>query len=202
MSQQALADAIGKSLRTVQNWEAGERVPKNPAMIRNLAQVLKTSVEYLTGEQSSPINYGRVREEIHIPNVSKRAKMRMVPVVSWASAGVAHDYGDLEEQIDEQVECETKDVNAFALIAEGDSMEREIMAGDRIIFEPNSEPRNNDIVVARLNSGGVMVKRFRSKGPDIVILESNREEYKTLEIPRKELRFIYPAIEIIKRLRR
>lgn len=137
---------------------------------------------------------GNIKDEI--------VRLRKIPVVSWAAAGKANDYEDLANQIEETVECDIRDPNAFALIVEGDSMEKEIMAGDRIIFSPGSEPRNNDVVVVRLKDGGVMVKRYRSKGPDKFQLESNKEEYPMLEVLRSATRYIYPAIEIHRRLRR
>jgi SOS-response transcriptional repressor LexA len=200
ISQQNLADKLGKSLRTIQNWESGDNMPKNPAMLSKIAQHLNVSVKYLTGQNDSQTSYQEVQE--NVPNVGARVVMRNVPVVSWASCGRSNDYEDMEGQIDETLQCETKDPNAFALIVEGDSMESEIMAGDRVVFEPNSEPRNNDIVVARMLAGGVVVKRFRSKGPDNIVLVSNRSEYPLMELRRADLRFIYPAIEIIRRLRR
>lgn len=129
--------------------------------------------------------------------------LRKIPVVSWAAAGKANDYEDLANQIEETVECDIRDPDAFALIVEGDSMEKEIMAGDRIVFSPGTEIRNNDIVVVRLKeTGGVMVKRYRSKGPDNFQLESNRPEYPPLDFKRTAARYIYPAIEIQRRLRR
>ena len=67
-----------------------------------------------------------------------------VPVVSWASAGKAADYPDLCNQIEELVETDCKDPNSFALILEGDSMEPTFLAGDIVIFAPNSEARNGD----------------------------------------------------------
>ena len=160
------------------------------------------NVETVFNSASPPVksvDTGLMMEDQRIIKV----QLRSVPVVSWAAAGKAHDYEDLTDHIEETVQCETKDPNAFALIVEGDSMESEIIAGDRIVISPSSEPRNNDIVVAKfVQDGGVMVKRYRSKGPDVVILHSNNSNYPDIENPRKAFRFIYPAIEIQRRLRR
>ncbi len=139
---------------------------------------------------AAPVGNGRI-----VPIV---AATRQVPVVSWARAGEAEDYGDLCNQIDEMIEVETKDPNAFALIVEGDSMEPRFHAGDRVVFAPNSEPRNGNFVVARLREGfGVLFKVFRRKGPEgqIIRLESLNPEYKPKEYPTDAFRFIYPAVE-------
>lgn len=50
LSQSELANQCGASLRSVQVWEAGETNIPRPAMLRSLAAVLRTSVEYLLGE--------------------------------------------------------------------------------------------------------------------------------------------------------
>lgn len=130
---------------------------------------------------------------------------RKVPVVSWAKAGEASNYDDLCNQIEEMVETDCRDPNSFALIIEGDSMEPEFHAGDIVVFAPNSEPRNGDLVVARLTeSGGVFFKRFRRAGPEgqMIRLESINPNYKTLEIPANSFRFIYPAVGMKRRFRR
>ena len=131
--------------------------------------------------------------------------IRLVPVVSWGAAGTAHDYADLANQLDQSVESTCRDANAFALIVEGDSMEKEIFAGDIVIFSPNNEPRNGDIVVARLaDDHGVLLKRFRRIGPEgkIIRLESTNPEYEPREFPAGAFRFIYPAVELKRQLRR
>lgn len=89
-----------------------------------------------------------------------------MPVVSWARAGQALDYGDLCNQIDDSVETDCKDANAFALIPEGDSMEPEFYAGDLVVFAPNVEPRNGDFVVCRLlsNSGAQAAAAHGTRG--------------------------------------
>lgn len=130
---------------------------------------------------------------------------RRVPVVSWAKAGEATNYDDLCNQIDEVVETDSKDPNSFGLIIEGDSMEPEFQAGDIVVFAPNSEARNGDIVVARLKeTGGVFFKRFRRSGPEggTVRLESVNPDYKTLEFPSSAFRFVYPAVGMKRKLRR
>ena len=131
--------------------------------------------------------------------------IRRVPVVSWGAAGAAHDYADLANQLDQSVESTCRDANAFALIVEGDSMEKEIFAGDIVIFSPNNEPRNGDIVVARLaDDQGVLLKRFRRIGPEgkMIRLESTNPEYEPREFPAVAFRFIYPAVELKRQLRR
>lgn len=131
---------------------------------------------------------------------------RMVPVISWARAGaaLATDCEDLEGFIDEQMETDCSDLNAFALIIEGDSMEPKFFAGDRLVFSPNSEPRNGDAVVARLEEDGhVLLKQFKRTGTEgkIIQLHSFNPLYAMIEYPREKFRFIYPAVDMRRKLR-
>jgi SOS-response transcriptional repressor LexA len=132
------------------------------------------------------------------------APARRAPVVSWAAAGQARAYEDLANQLEEWVETDCKDPNAFSIIIEGDSMEHKFLAGDRVVFAPNSEPRNGDAVVAKLQDGRVMFKYFYRTGPEggRVKLVSENSNYGPLEFERSDFAFVYPAWEVKRRLRR
>ncbi len=138
------------------------------------------------------------------PNASPEPAAKRVPVVSWAAAGAARAYEDLANQIEEAVESDCKDANAFAIIIEGDSMETKFYAGDRVVFAPNYEPRNGDAVVAKLNDGRVFFKYYFRTGHEgaRVKLVSENPNYGPLEFDRSEFTFIYPAWEIKRKLRR
>lgn len=129
---------------------------------------------------------------------------KQVPVVSWAAAGLAKAYEDLCNHIDELVETDCKDQNAFAIIIEGDSMEDKFFAGDRVVFAPNLEPRNGDAVVAKLNDGRVYFKYFYRTGPEggRIRLVSQNPNYSPMEYDRSDFQFLYPAWEVKRRLRR
>ena len=128
---------------------------------------------------------------------------RRIPVVSYAQAGEGGNFDDLANHIDEWVTTDTRDVNAFAVIIEGQSMEPAFFPGDVVIVEPNSEPRSNDIVLAReAESGKVWLKKYRVTGPNgtLVQLISFNPDYEPIERPRSAFRFIYPVVE--RKLRR
>jgi SOS-response transcriptional repressor LexA len=110
----------------------------------------------------------------------------------------------LANQIEEVVESDCKDSNAFAIIIEGDSMETKFYAGDRVVFAPNYEPRNGDAVVAKLNDGRVFFKYYYRTGHEgsRVKLVSENSNYDPLEFDRSEFIFIYPAWEVKRKLRR
>jgi SOS-response transcriptional repressor LexA len=191
--------------------------------VKHIAAHLRITPTHLSrlksGKKDVMAHHYEALKKLHEEHVAKLAPLKpphdrlepktrpfqMIPVISWARAGQASSFHDLENQIDEKMESGVLDPNAFALIIEGDSMEPEFRAGDRVVFSPNNEPRNGDFVVARLaEDGGVMFKVFHQTGPNgqIIQLKSLNPNYQTIEYKREEFRFIYPAIEFKRFLRK
>ena len=196
---QAASERLMQSLRNVE---------ATAELVARAAALAAAPAATTSPAEPAPPAAPRLREALPANWVEPRPALvpaRVVPVVSWGAAGAAHDYADLANQLDQSVESTCRDPNAFALIVEGDSMEKEIFAGDIVIFSPNHEPRNGDIVVARLaEDHGVLLKRFRRIGPEgrTIRLESTNPEYETREFPAQAFRFIYPAVELKRQLRR
>jgi phage repressor protein C with HTH and peptisase S24 domain len=131
---------------------------------------------------------------------------KKVPIVSFARAGQdTFNYDDLARYMDDSVESVCKDAYCYALLVEGDSMEPKFSPGDVVVVAPNVEPRNGDVVIARLReSGGVLFKvHHRIDGGRKVKLTSyNGELYPPLEYEAREFRFIHPVYAMTRRLRR
>lgn len=122
------------------------------------------------------------------------------PVVSWASAGLGGNYFDLATFLEEMVETDCKDPNKYALIVDGDSMEPEARAGDRIVVAPNLEAENGDLVVARLKeTGKVLFKLYHRTGKDGVRLSSYNPAYPIQDFKVSDFRFIQPVFQITRR---
>jgi SOS-response transcriptional repressor LexA len=192
------------ALSTIGNIETG-RFNAGQEMLEKLAAALESTIDKLLA--APPASYKGLPHRLDIPLKDQLGAMdfRLVPIVSYASAGAARDYQDLAGQIDEAVESTVKDPNAFALIVEGHSMETEILAGDVVVFAPNTEARNGDIVVAKLREEEeVLIKRFRRTGKEgtLIRLESSNPDYAVREHEENEFSFFYPAYELKRQLRR
>ena len=55
LSQQALAEKSELSLRSIQNYESGQRHPANIGIVKNIASALGVSSEYLLDDKSQYI---------------------------------------------------------------------------------------------------------------------------------------------------
>jgi SOS-response transcriptional repressor LexA len=216
LNQTEFASQLGVSLRAVQLWESGAALPQ-PKQMRAISALLNLPIPWLLGEQPGPapggpfaapgeasVRPGRSRRHAPLTPL-KQVFPRRVPVVSWACAGCGGDFADLAGQINEWLDTDCADANAYALIIEGDSMLPEFKSGDRVVFLPNTLPQNGDVVVARLDkTGDVFLKLFHQTGPrgERVRLTSFNPAYPPLEYPLKEFRFIHPVHSLVRQRRR
>lgn len=199
LTQMELANLLGIHRTYLVLIEKGKKIPS--------MRLERAIQDFMDKAEKHGLSPNDVWKQAASPNASPihlEIPPRKVPVVSWAQAGLARAYEDLCSHIDELVETDCKDTNAFAIIIEGDSMEDAFFAGDRVIFAPNLEPRNGDAVVAKLKDGRVYFKYFMRTGPEgsKVRLDSENENYAPMEFERPEFEFIYPAWEVKRRLRR
>lgn len=191
-SQRQTATIMGVALRSVQSWEAGQTIP-HPEKIRKIAETFNRPIAWFYGEDSDR------------PDGGEAAYHQRIPVVSWAAAGRTGNFQDLANQMEEWLYSDCKDPNAYALILEGDSMEPEFKAGDRVVVMPNDLPRNGDVVAARLaDTEDVLFKLYHTFGKDneMIRLTSYNLAYPPLEYHRSKFRFIHPMHSMLRRRRR
>jgi SOS-response transcriptional repressor LexA len=199
LTQAELAALLGIHRTYLVLIEKGKKIP-SPRLERSILDFMDKADR----ESLSPQSLWRQVSNASVSPLVAEPPARRAPVVSWAAAGVARAYEDLANQIEETVETDCKDPNSFAIIIEGDSMETKFYAGDRVVFAPNSEPRNGDAVVAKLNDGRVFFKYFYRTGQEgsRIKLVSENHYYGPMEFDANEFTFIYPAWEIKRKLRR
>jgi len=115
--------------------------------------------------------------------------LRPIPVINVASCGGWLDFTDLGYPIgvaDRYELSSSRDLNAFYVIATGDSMVGgDIREGDLLLVEPNREVRNGDIVFARDPEQGVAIKKFYQR-PGQIMLVSLNDKYPPLTPTRDE----------------
>jgi SOS-response transcriptional repressor LexA len=199
LTQMELANLLGIHRTYLVLIEKGKKIP-SPRLQRFIDEfIYKAEKE---AENRNPLSISRAFPGLAM--TQQPVSARRVPIVSWATAGEAKDYQDLATQIDEYVETNSRDPNAFAVIIEGDSMENKFFAGDRVVFAPNLEPRNGDAVLAKLNDGRVFFKWFHRTGHEgmKIKLSSENPNYGPMEYTREDLQFIYPAWEVKRMLRK
>jgi len=160
--------------------ESGKKTPSLEVLSR-LAKALEVSLtDIISGTQSAsiPLRY------------------RYVPVINRVSCGEWMDVGDLDFPPGFGTDYElsdSKDPNAFYVIAEGDSMVGgRIQEGDYLLVSPNIQYNSGDIVLAK-SEQGVMVKRYLKRG-DQIVLEPLNPAYKPICVEEKSEQRIHLKI--------
>lgn len=113
---------------------------------------------------------------------------RAIPVISAIQAGALKEITDPYALGDGYATLYTDDDYskwAFGLEIEGDSMLPEFRAGDRVIIEPEWDPRPGEYVAAKNGSEEATFKKYRPRGTDkdgniIFELAPLNEDYPTL----------------------
>jgi SOS-response transcriptional repressor LexA len=184
MTSADLATRADISQSYVIEIESGKKNPSLDVLFR-LAKALEVSlVEIISG----PLPY------IEAQSSSKK----YIPVINTVSCGEWMDVGDLDFPPGFGADYElsdSKDPNAFYVIAEGDSMTGgRIQEGDYLLISPNMQYNSGDIVLAK-SEAGVMVKRYMKRGSNVA-LEPLNPAYKPIIIEGRSDLKIYKVAEI------
>lgn len=162
--------------------ESGKKNPSLEVLTR-LARALNVSLtEIVSASAPQPIP----------------SRYRYIPVINRVSCGEWMDVGDLEFPPGFGADYEltdSKDANAFYVVAEGDSMVGgRIQEGDYLLVSPNMQFDPGDIVLAKSDEG-VMVKRYVRRG-DRLVLEPLNPAYDPILLEHRSDLKIYRIAEI------
>lgn len=163
MSQQELALKCGVSRPAVAQWESDATKPVFSRM-EALADALGVSAAWLA--------YGDKDAHPLLAGASPIAASprHRVPVISYVQAGNWTEVSDPYAPSAGLDEIHTDlDVgpHAFSLIIMGESMEPDFREGDKVIIDPDIQPRPGDYVVAKLaNESEATFKKYRPRGSD------------------------------------
>lgn len=187
LSQAEVARRANISQPTYQGLETGKH--KSTTKLMDIAHALGVRPEELTGDHP-PADIATL-----VPGGG--VALREVPVVGTAQLGPEGYWVEEEYPVGhgpEAVAWPTKDVNAYALRVEGDSMAPRIRHGERVIIEPNVEAIPGDEVLVRTVEGRSMVKIFLYERDGRVYLESINREHPVLSFSREQIeRFHFVA---------
>lgn len=192
-SHKALAELVGVTWQTVQQWEKEGGTAPNRSRIDAVAAALGVSAEWLrTGNQSDNLRaIGSAGDpgnafDKNVTPVSGGNKP--IPVLSAIQAGamkeISQPYPVGEGQSTIYVDADYSRW-AFGLVIEGDSMQPDFLPGDVVIIEPEWDPRPGDYVVAKNGHEEATFKKYRQRGVDsagnvVFELIPLNEDYPTL----------------------
>lgn len=126
-------------------------------------------------------------------------KTRLVPLLSWASAGELASIDALDEAFEYEGIASNVPGRAFAVTIRGDSMAPKIEPGDFAVVRADVEPVEGEIVLVRTIDGDVLCKRYSTRdGGRFVVLSSINSSYMPKEVPAAQIAWIYPVKQLIR----
>lgn len=119
--------------------------------------------------------------------------VRWIPVVSWAHAGTATVYEELPLDWQDLVPVPKLNGRAFGLRIQGDSMEPRCLNGDIVIVLPDEQAVTGNLVVVKLKSDGIMLRRFSLLSNGRIRLTAYNDAYPPADYDLTEFHWIYPV---------
>lgn len=178
-------------------------------VMKAIADALNLNVSTLMAGQDENIirdqaigTFGATPE---IEVIGSKMKAKYVPLISMAQAGtmMESEFTDGGYSGEGALFFDVKDPKAVAIRIVGDSMEPRYYPGDVVLAYPSSKPHNGDVVIARLDEkegGGVVFKMHTSRDSgERIILSSFNPAYPTLEMPRRNILWMYPVVQMNRR---
>ena len=171
MSADELGEQIGKNRATIYRYEKGDIENVPTPIIKDLAEALQTSIEYLMGWDGLTKTAGK----------AAFAATGTVPVMDGIAAGAPIL---ARENIVDYMPVTTKNPEEyFALIVRGDSMiGAGIPDGCKVLIHIQPTAENGQIVACRVNGDEATLKRFKQRGETVFLLPEN-PDYEPYIVP-------------------
>ncbi|MHB1933650.1 MAG: S24 family peptidase [Leptospirillum sp.] len=164
----------------------------NPS--RNIGSRLARKIEKSVG-----LIYGDLDAVEIAPQIKSGRIVREIPVVGTTQGGPDRHWEELGYPVGfggEYIEHNSPDPHAYVLAVRGNSMAPKISEGEYVLVEPSLLAMPGDYVIAKLKSGEVLTKIFRSDFESEIILESFNHGYSPMIVKKSEIDFIHPVAAI------
>lgn len=199
LDQISLAGKVGVAARTLQRWEKGEQVPDGLALTR-LAKATNVQPSWLLTGEGEMYPQPERPSNVYPLSATSRRKVQLseLPLISAVPAGKVATLFHPDYVDDYVTVADIKDPQAFALKVKGQSMSPRIEDGDVVVVSPQSEVRNGDICVVRVD-GEDTLKKIKMEGNYIHLIPLN-PDFEPVTAKKKDVNFAWKVVKLIKEL--
>ncbi|MHC1772983.1 MAG: LexA family protein [Flexilinea sp.] len=163
VSQEEVANFLGVSRVTYTRYENGSRSPDKETLVK-LANYFGVSTDFL----------------LEVKESANSEKHRWIPVLGKIPAGLPIEAVDLIVGYVEMPADKLPNQELYALLVQGDSMEPQIMDGDIVIFRPQQDAENGQLVIVRLNGHEATLKKMKKMDEGIMLIPNNQPKYEPM----------------------
>jgi transcriptional regulator with XRE-family HTH domain len=166
----------------------------NERFLKKAATILTLNYDDLIAGSDHPhVEGGHIQTFGSTPRVNLTDKLtaKTIPLISMAQAGELREFEDVYDY-EGVIAYAGKDPRAIAVRIRGESMSPDYGPGTIAILYPSFQPKNDNLVVAKLRDGSVLFKRLQIADGE-VIFHSINPNYKPMRYPERDLVWIYPV---------
>lgn len=150
-SQGQLADRADVDPSTVWRIEAQKIKSPGVEILRKLSGALGVELTEVTGERPMPRRQVQIFEGgAAVPVMRRRVH-----------AGGQAAWDDTSDTVYVSLFLKARHPNVKAAVVTGDCMEPWVMAGENVVFDPDQEPVDRDMVIVTDDDGDTLVKWYR-----------------------------------------
>ena len=182
ITQEALARIAGVSPSSVNGWRNGA-VPRKNAIERMCKELEITRDDIMSDE------YGlAAKEHGRVPSLPKGAMPvyssgeATVPLLTLGRvhAGALTDEEEAEHRVEVPASVCSRHPRAFALVVEGNCMNRVIPEGAHVLVDPDREPSNGSIAVVETEAYQAVMRRWYRGSSTLMFTADSHEEQEDL----------------------
>lgn len=162
-SQGELARQLGIAHPTLSKYEQGHRTPGS-VLLGQIAKVLGCDPGWLLADEGG-------RQEGYPSGAGTLPAVR-IPVLNRISSGFPESVSD---RIVEYISLPDIPRGAYAFIVRGDGMSPTIRDGDYVVFIPDADINNGDMILVHNEWGESLLRRYHKKGRDSFLTSDNPE---------------------------
>lgn len=179
---QQMAKETGLTASAISNYENGTRIPR-PEPMEVLTDYFNVDTDYVLGKTDvrNSLNLTGIYKAGFNEAISMIQNIVTIPIYSSLSCGTGTWIDEQPEDFVGIPSIMMFNGNAFANLAEGDSMEPGIHNGDLLIFKAVSEVMSGQIGSFSLN-GSYYCKRFKKLADGSCWLFSDNRDYDPIPI--------------------
>lgn len=182
ITQEALARIAGVAPSSVNGWRNGA-VPRKNAIERMCKELEITRDDIMSDE------YGlAAKEHGRVPSLPKGAMPvyssgeATVPLLTLGRvhAGALTDEEAAEHRVEVPASVCSRHPRAFALVVEGNCMNRVIPEGAHVLVDPDREPSNGSIAVVETEAYQAVMRRWYRGSSTLMLTADSHEEQEDL----------------------
>ncbi len=178
ITQEALARIAGVAPSSVNGWRNGA-VPRKTAIDRMCKQLEITRDDIMSDEYGlAAKEHGRVPELVKgaIPVYSSGKATVPLRTLGRVHAGSLTDEEETEQLIDVPASVFENHPHAFALVVEGNCMDRVIPEGTHVLVDPDREPSNGSIAIVETEDYQAVMRRWYRGSSTLMLTADSYEE--------------------------